>query len=101
MLAQGIGEPLSAPSVLMLCQQCARMALMNLNPYIENVHRQLLAAGASGGDEARATAEQLAPALESAVRLALQDALAAAADEITLELAPRSVELRLRGREPE
>src|SRR5262245_65925390 len=77
------------------------MARMNLNPYIENVQRQLLAAGASGGDEGRATAEQLAPALESAVRLALQDALAAAADEITLELAPRSVELRLRGREPE
>ncbi|MGD0997433.1 MAG: toxin-antitoxin system HicB family antitoxin [Thermoleophilia bacterium] len=31
----------------------------------------------------------------------MQDALAAAAQEITLELAPGSVELRLRGREPE
>jgi HicB family len=77
------------------------MARMNLSPYIEHVQRQLGAAGASGGDEARALAEQLAPALESAVRLALQDALAAAVDEITLELAPGSVELRLRGREPE
>jgi hypothetical protein len=74
---------------------------MNLNPYIENVQRQLAAAVATGGDEARALAEQLAPALESAVRLALQDALAAAVDEITLELAPGSVELRLRGRDPE
>jgi hypothetical protein len=74
---------------------------MNLNPYIENVQRQLAAAVAAGSDEARALAEQLAPALESAVRLALQDALAAAVDEITLELAPGSVELRLRGREPE
>ena len=74
---------------------------MNLNPYIENVQRQLAAAVAGGGDEARALAEQLGPALESAVRLALQDALAAAVDEITLELAPGSVELRLRGRDPE
>jgi hypothetical protein len=74
---------------------------MNLNPYIENVQRQLAAAVAAGSDEARALAEQLGPALESAVRLALQDALAAAVDEITLELAPGSVELRLRGREPE
>ena len=74
---------------------------MDLNPYIENVQRQLAAAVASGGDEARALAERLGPPLESAVRLALQDALAAAVDEITLELAPGSVELRLRGRDPE
>jgi hypothetical protein len=37
--------------------------------------------------------------LDSAIRLALQDAMAAAAEEITVELAPGSVELRLRGRE--
>jgi hypothetical protein len=72
---------------------------MNLSPYVENVQRQLVAA--AGGGEARALADQLAPALESAVRLALQDALAAAVGEITLELAPGSVELRLRGRDPE
>ncbi len=77
------------------------MALMNLSPYIENVQRQFVASGATGGDEARGLAERLAPALESAVRLALQDALAAAVDEITCELAPGSVELRLRGRDPE
>ncbi len=74
---------------------------MNLNPYIENVQRQLEAAGATGGEEARDLAERLAPALEAAVRLALQDALAAAVDEITCELAPGSVALRLRGRDPE
>ncbi|MGD9571353.1 MAG: toxin-antitoxin system HicB family antitoxin [Thermoleophilia bacterium] len=74
---------------------------MNLNPYIDDVQRQLLAAAESGGDEARAVAARLAPALEAAVRLAVQDALAAAAHEITLELAPGSVELRLRGRDPE
>jgi hypothetical protein len=65
------------------------------------VQRQLAGAVASGGEEARAFADQLGPALESAVRLALQDALVAAVGEITLELAPGSVELRLRGRDPE
>ena len=46
-------------------------------------------------------AERLAAPLEASVRLALQDALAAAVEEITCELAPGSVELRLRGRDPE
>jgi len=35
------------------------------------------------------------------MRLSLLEALSAAAEEITRELAPRSVEVRLRGREPE
>ena len=54
---------------------------MNLEPYIENVQRQLVAAAASGGDEARALADRLEPALSAAVRLALQDALAAVAHD--------------------
>lgn len=39
--------------------------------------------------------------LESTLRLVLLEALAAAADEITLDLAPGSVHLRLRGSDPE
>src|SRR5262245_50844414 len=74
---------------------------MNLDSYIEDVQRQFTAAAETGGDEARALAAQLAATLESAVRLALQDALASAVSEITCELAPGSVELRLRGRDPE
>lgn len=74
---------------------------MNLDPYVEAIQRQLAAAAETGGDEARALAAQLAATLESAARLALQDALAAAASEITCELAPGSVEVRLRGRDPE
>lgn len=74
---------------------------MDLGPYVENIHRQLEAAAEAGGDEARALAERLVAPLEAAIRLALQDALAAAAEEITVELAPGSVELRLRGRDPE
>ena len=74
---------------------------MDLQPYLESIQRQLAVAAETGGDEARALAERLAAPLEAAVRLALQDALAAAVEEITCELAPGSVELRLRGRDPE
>src|SRR5262245_65163888 len=74
---------------------------MNLNPYIATLRRDLAVAAEAGGDEARALAERLTAPLESSVRLALLDALSAAADEITRELAPGSVELRLRSGEPE
>src|SRR6266536_1269815 len=74
---------------------------MNLEPYMEDIRHQLEVAAEAGGDDARTLAERLVAPLEASIRLALQDALAAAADEITLELAPGSVELRLRGREPE
>jgi hypothetical protein len=74
---------------------------MNLRLYTEAIQRQLAVAAEAGGDEARALAERLVAPLDAAIRLALQDALAAAAEEITTELAPGSVELRLRGRDPE
>jgi hypothetical protein len=74
---------------------------MLLDPYVEDLQRQLAVAADAGGDEARALAERLTAPLESAVRLTLLDALSAAADEITRELAPGSVELRLRAGEPE
>jgi HicB family len=74
---------------------------MDLRPYVETIHRQLIVAAEASGDEARAVAERLIAAVDSTVRLALQDALVAAAEEITCELAPGSVELRLRGRDPE
>jgi hypothetical protein len=74
---------------------------MNLELYVENLHRQLAVAAEAGGDEARALAERLVAPLEATIRLTLQDVLAAAAEEITTELAPGSVQLRLRGRDPE
>jgi hypothetical protein len=74
---------------------------MNLTPYVESVRRDLAVAAEAGGDDARALAERLTAALESAIRLTLLDALSAAADEITRELAPGSVEVRLRAGEPE
>jgi hypothetical protein len=74
---------------------------MNLHPYVEDVRRHLLLAADAGGEEARAVAERLVAPLEAALLLNMQHALSAAADEITLELAPGSVEVRLRGRDPE
>ncbi len=74
---------------------------MDITPYVENLRRDLAVAADAGGEEARALAERLTAPLESAVRLMLLDALSAAADEITRELAPGSVELRLRAGEPE
>jgi hypothetical protein len=74
---------------------------MDLTPYVENLRRELAVAAEAGGEDARALAERLTAPLESAVRLMLLDALSAAADEITRELAPGSVELRLRGGEPD
>ena len=74
---------------------------MDLTQYIENLRRELVVAADAGGDDARALAERLTAPLESAIRLMLLDALSAAADEITRELAPGSVELRLRAGQPD
>ncbi len=73
---------------------------MDLTPYVDTVRRQLAVAAEAGGEEARALADRLIEPLEMAVRVALLDVLSAAADEITRDLAPGSVDLRLRGREP-
>lgn len=74
---------------------------MDLAPYVDRLQGQLAVAAEAGGEEARAVAERLAAPLDSAIRLTLQDALTMAAEEITCELAPGSVELRIRGRDLE
>jgi hypothetical protein len=74
---------------------------MDLTPHVEQIRRQLAVAAEAGGEDARALADRLTAPLESALRLTLLDALSGAADEITRELAPGSVELRLRGGEPD
>jgi hypothetical protein len=74
---------------------------MDLTPYVELLRRELAVAGEAGGEEARALAERLTAPLESAIRLTLLEALSAAAAEITRDLAPGSVHLRLSGRDPD
>jgi hypothetical protein len=74
---------------------------MDLQRHVEGVREQLALAAEAGGDDARALARRLTAPLDSAVRLMLLDALSEAAAEITLEVAPASVDVRLRGGEPE
>ena len=74
---------------------------MDLTQHVDKLRGELAVAAEAGGEDARALAERLTAPLESAIRLMLHDALSAAADEITRELAPDSVELRLRGGEPD
>jgi hypothetical protein len=69
---------------------------MDLTPFVDNVRREMAVAAEAGGEEARVTAERLAAPLSSAIRLTLLEALTAAAEEITRDLAPGSVEVRLR-----
>ncbi|HVD00226.1 MAG TPA: hypothetical protein VNG93_03630 [Candidatus Dormibacteraeota bacterium] len=73
---------------------------MNLDSYVDNLRQQLLLAADAGGADVRALAERLLPPLDSATRLVLLEAISAAADEITTDLAPGSVEVRLRGLNP-
>src|SRR5260221_528386 len=73
---------------------------VELTSYVESLRHELLVAAEAGGEDARVLAERLTAPLDSATRLILLEALSAAADEITRDLAPGSVEVRLRGRNP-
>ncbi|WP_338897490.1 hypothetical protein WBG99_19300 [Streptomyces sp. TG1A-60] len=74
---------------------------MDLTPYVDRLRQELVVAAEAGGDEARALAERLLAPLDSATRLTLLTALSAAMSEVTRELAPGSVDVRLRGADPE
>jgi hypothetical protein len=81
----------------LVCHSCA----MDLTPFVDNLRQELAIAAEAGGDQARELAERLTAPLDAAVRLTLLSALSAAAEEITRELAPGSVDVRLRGRDAE
>lgn len=74
---------------------------MELGQYVNDLQRQLVDAAENGTDDTRAVAERLAAGLDASVRLVLLDVLSNAAGEITRDLAPGSVDVRLRGREVE
>jgi hypothetical protein len=74
---------------------------MDLSPFVDGIRRDLTAAADLAGPGGPVAADRLLAAIESAVRLALLAALSAAAEEITRELAPGAVEVRLRGRDPD
>ncbi|WP_052848621.1 hypothetical protein [Streptomyces avicenniae] len=74
---------------------------MDLTPYVDHLRHELAVAAEAGGADARALAERLTAPLESGARLTLLNALSDAMEEVTRDLAPGSVDVRLRGLDPE
>ena len=74
---------------------------MDLTRYVDDLQHRLVTAADAGGEDARQLAQRLTAPLDAAVRLVLLDALCAAAGEISADLAPGSVDVRLRGGDPE
>ena len=74
---------------------------MDITPYADDLRRDLAAAARSGGPEVADAAERLALALDPAMRMVLLEALSHATAEITASLEGGSVEVRLKGREPQ
>jgi hypothetical protein len=74
---------------------------MDVTPFVETLQRDLQQAADAAGPEGRAAADRMLLALEPAVRLTVLEVLSQAAAEITADLPAGTVEVRLRGREPE
>lgn len=75
---------------------------MNIDRYVAALRDSLAASGRAAGSEVAEAADRLAVALEPSVRLVTLQVLADAADELTGQLgADPSIEVRLRGTDPE
>lgn len=72
---------------------------MDLSQYVTQLREDLVSAAAAGDEQARQTAALLGAAIEPAARLALMNALADLAAEVTAALGDRVVEVRLDGRD--
>jgi hypothetical protein len=74
---------------------------MDLTAYVDSLRTDLLQVAEAGDSDVRSAAERLMIGLEPAVRMTLLHALADAAAEITHDLPSGSVDVRMRGRDPE
>ena len=74
---------------------------VELSQFVARLQQELLAVATAGGEDVRAVAERLLAPLDSAVRLVILEVLTEAFDTVTREIAPGSVHMRLRGREPD
>lgn len=72
---------------------------MDLSSYTSTLREDLTTAASAGDDQTKRTAAVLAAALEPAARLAIMNALADLAAEVTAALDDRVVEVRLNGRD--
>jgi hypothetical protein len=93
--------PRKVPPGLQRAPYWCHHGVMDLTPYVDTLRRELAVAAEAGGEDARELAERLTAPLESATRLTMLNVLSAAMDEITRELAPGSVDVRLRGLDPD
>ena len=93
-------QPLRQIGIALTPKWC-HYGVMQISSHVEELQRQLLTAAAAGGPEAQEIAGRLTSALEAAARLTILETLSEAAGEITRELAPGSVDVRLRGRDVE
>lgn len=74
---------------------------MQISTHVEALQRQLIATAAAGTTETEEIAGRLVVALDASARVAILEALSEAAAEITRDLAPGAVDVRLRGRDVE
>jgi len=72
---------------------------MDLTPYVNRLREDLTAAASAGDEQTRQAAAMLGAALEPAARLAIMNALADLAAEVTATLDDRVIEVRLDGRD--
>jgi hypothetical protein len=73
---------------------------MQLAPFVESVQQDLAAVAALGDQQAVEIVQRVSAALESSLRLRLQEAVTAAAHELTSHLPGGHVEVRLAGQDP-
>ncbi|WP_129664317.1 ribbon-helix-helix protein, CopG family [Phytoactinopolyspora endophytica] len=74
---------------------------MELTPYVTSLRNALGAAGHAASDDVREAADRLSYAIEPSLRLTLIEALGDAAAEVTTQLDGVSVDVRIRGGNPE
>ncbi len=72
---------------------------MDLSPYVASLREDLTTTASAGDDTTRRAAAVLAAAIEPAARLAIMNALADLAAEVTAQLPDHVVEVRLDGRD--
>lgn len=72
---------------------------MDISQYVTQLREDLASAAAAGDEQTRRTAALLGAAVEPAARLAVMNALADLAAEITAALGDRTVDVRLDGRD--
>lgn len=74
---------------------------MDLDRYLGTIHQHLAVAAQHASEPVAQAASQLSSGIEPALRLALLELTADVAADVTVQLDGDSVEVRLRGRDPE